>query len=350
MGVTDPLLRRLLGLPGVLLDWLDGAPRLPPDPTRPEDVYPLVRAGTRHPEAHLALEEGLHHHVREGRVLAYEVRRRTAFAIGGLNAPPGEKAALLESFAATTGRWGVVRQLVFPVRRRELPEVVRAGFRPVQVGVEAWLDLPELAFRGGRYATVRNMDSRARRAGVQVEEVAPETCREELEEVFHRWLASKHPSWRMKLLVGSPGLDAPFDRRYLVARRDGRVEAFVTLLPGRPGDWGVDVMARRPDAAAGTMERILVHAVATLRAEGAGRLSLGACPMAGVPLRGEGRLLRWVFHLLYRSRLGNRIFAFRNLFRFKEKFRPRWMPVYFAARPRLGLLALYRGCRMWGLY
>jgi phosphatidylglycerol lysyltransferase len=154
----------------------------------------------------------------------------------------------------------------------------------------------------------------------------------------------------MKLLVGSPGLDRPCDRRYYAAHTAGRIEAFVTVLPGAPGVWGIDVMCRRPDAASGCMELLLMHVAEALRDEGATQLSLGPCPMAGITQDGAPPLLRATFEGLFGSWWGNKIFGFQNLYRFKKKFRPRWEPVFFAAGPRLGILELYLGCRMWGLY
>ena len=346
----DLWLRRLLGAPGVLLDVLEPRPTHPPSGAlTPVDVWPMVRAGARWPEAALALEEDLHYHLHDDDVLAYQRRRGTAFAIGGLNS--GDVEGLLRTFASHAGHQGLRRMLVFPVRETQRAAVHAAGFSSVQVGVEAWLDLAELSFRGRRYESVRQMRNRARRRGVTSEEV-PQTglddVRDELAAIHASWLAGKRPSWRMKLLVGSPGLEQPFDRRYLVARTAQRIEAFCTLLPGADGQWGVDVMCRRPDAVRGAMEHLLMHAVEQLRAEGAETLSLGPCPMAGVD-RGEHALER-VFRGLYASSWGNQLFGFRNLHRFKSKFRPRWEPVYFASSPRLGVFSLYAGCRMWGLY
>ncbi len=217
------------------------------------------------------------------------------------------------------------------------------------MGVEARLALAGLDFRGKRYETVRQLRNRARRRGVVAMEIPRGSHSEELESLHAAWLESKRPSWRMKLLVGSPGTERPFHRRYFVARTADRIEAFATLLPGAPGTWGLDVVCRRPDAVAGSVERMLLHAIGTLQLEGATELSLGPCPMARVPTRGDRVVLRWLFRWLFASRLGNHVFGFRNLYRFKEKFRPRWEPVYFAARPRLSAIALYRGCRMWGL-
>lgn len=348
-ALLDGLLRGLLAAPGLVVDLIDGRAVFEEE-TDPGAVHALVRETARHPEAHLALEPGLHYHVAEDHLVAYEVRRRTAFAVGGLNAPPGRKTEALVGFREAMNARGLTRQMLFPLRGEELDEARAAGFAVLQVGVEALLDLDHATLRGKRWAHVRQMRNRARRRGVEVLEAPLEEWREAMRQVHEAWLHSKRPSWRMKLLVGSPGLDRPFDRRYLVAHRDGELQAFCTLLPGRDGQWGVDVMCRRPDAVPGSMEHLLVHAMSLLRDEGATTLSLGPCPMAEVPIERPMRPLKAFFGLLYRSWWGNLVFGFLNLYRFKAKFRPRWEPVYFAASPRLGPIALYRGCRMWGLY
>lgn len=344
----DRWMRRLLGLPGVLVDWLDGE-RVTPRGAGPEEVYPLVVANAQRPEAHLALERGLHYFVHQGAVAAYDVRGATAFAIGGLNIGAGARGPFIRALLAAVQAAGAKRLLVFPLHDDELEECARAGLAALQVGVEGWLDLPH-RFEGSAFSQVRYMNRRAGRRGVRVEEADPDAHGPAMGALHDAWLLGKRPSWRMKLLVGSPSLEAPFDRRYLVARSSRGLEGFVTLLPGPGGAWGLDVMCRRPDAVPGTMERLLVHAAALLAEEGATALSLGACPMAGVPRQGDRPLLRWTFDALYRSTLGNRVFGFASLHRFKKKFRPRWTPVYFGATPTLGVKELYLGCRMWGLY
>ncbi|MFT6821454.1 MAG: phosphatidylglycerol lysyltransferase [Myxococcota bacterium] len=340
------MLRTVLSVPGRLVEWLDGT-AVPGLFIDQDKLYALVAATARHPESRLALESDMHHVVQDGNVLAYQVRGRTAFAVAGLNARPAERIDLLAAYQALPG---VRRHLIFPLRRSELRDAIAVDFSPIQVGIEAVVDLPNLAFDGKAYRTVRNMRNRAGRRGVRVHEVRPHEYRAELEQAHARWLEQKRPSWRMKLLVGSPCLDMPHDRRYLAAFVDDAVVGFITLLPGGPGQWGLDVMAQVPEAPSGTMDLLLAHACEQLRDEGAATLSLGACPMAGIPLTGKGWLLRRIFRVLYASSLGNRVFGFRRLHQFKSKFRPRWEPVYFAASPRLGIWSLYLGCRMWGLY
>ena len=316
-----------------------------------ERLFVRVQRSARHPESRLALEPEMHHVVVDTTetelVLAYQLRGRTAFAVGGLNAPPQHRTKLLRAYTALPG---VRRSLLFPLRKRELPAAIATGFSPIQVGVEAVLDLPDLTFKGGAFRTVRNMRNRATRRGAVIREVDPRAHRDELERVHATWLQGKRPSWRMKLLVGSPCLENPHDRRFLAAFVEQRLVAYITLLPGGPGQWGLDIMAQTPDAPSGTMDLLLASATELLGGEGAKTLSLGACPMAGVPLTGKGWLMRRIFYVLYYSSVGNRLFGFRRLHHFKNKFRPRWVPVYLAASPRLGVWTLYLGCRMWGLY
>lgn len=348
----DRAMRAALAIPGVFVDALDRLHpvRRNPEPPALDDLVERVRASARHPEAYLALEDGLHHVVQPDGLQAYQERGGTAFCVGGLNVSPPRRVAYLRRLRTILSDRGIRRVLIFPLRPPELADAAMAGLGVVQVGVEAWLDLADLTFRGNRYEGPRHMRNRARRRGVVVASVSPERHRAELDAIHSEWLGNKRPRWRMKLLVGSPGLDRPFDRRYFVARTDQRIEAFLTVLPGGSGIYGVDVMCRRPDAPAGTMEMLIMGAAEVLRSEGAVTLSLGPCPMAGIETERAGKVIGAVFGGLYSSWIGNKLFGFRNLHRFKKKFRPRWEPVYFAAAPRLGLLELYLGCRMWGLY
>lgn len=349
----DRVMRHVLGIPGALLEWLDGGPASVCG-EGPDDVADIIRSRGRCVEAYLGLESGLQYHHFEGSVLAWQRRARTAFGIGGLNVPPHQKQALLEDFIDATKRLGIRRTLVFPLRQHERMAAERAGVLLIQVGVEAWIDLAGFSLRGRRMEGLRQMNNRARRRGVTIREVSPNdlmssALSEQLAEVHERWLERRRPAWRMRLLVGSPALDRPWGRRYLVASKEGKVEAFMTLVPGGDGEWGVDVMCRRPSATAGVMERLITDAAERLQQEGAERLSLGPCPMAGIK-ESDGRpWLSWFFRQLYGSAWGNTLFGFRNLYAFKAKFRPRWEPVWFGASPSLGVLALYRGCRMWGL-
>ena len=159
----------------------------------------------------------------------------------------------------------------------------------------------------------------------------------------------------MALVVGSPSFDAPLGRRYFAVGdgSEGTPCAFISLGPGWSGrGWGLDVMARDPDAPAGAMELLITQAATRVFEEGAQHFSLGAAPLFAGPknrVRAEHYLetmMQWIFQ----SRLANRFFHFESLARFKMKFAPTWQPVFIGIWPRPSIRALYGGCRMWGLF
>jgi len=193
-----------------------------------------------------------------------------------------------------------------------------------------------------------------RRHGLVVSEVALAEVGVGLPALYEGWLASRPVGYRMRLLIGSPRFADPQGRRYFqVQAPDGSPQAFVSITPGWSGQgYGLDVMARPPAAPSGAMETLLCGVIHRLAEEGVQRFSLGACPMCdeATPPVDDPALYRLLFRWLHRSRVGNRLFAFRSLTHFKAKFVPRWEPVYLAAWPAVGFRSLYDGCRMWGLF
>ena len=249
---------------------------------------------------------------------------------------------------------GFRQVLLFPVSGTELESLKSVGFQSLMVGAEAFVEPRSFSLSGGKMADLRQMLNRGRaRSGLSAHEVSVKDAGVSMLEVYGEWLTARPTGHRLQLLVGTPRLDEPFGRRYFVARDGERTHAMVTLTPGWGGEgYGLDVMARSPDAAAGAMEIALTGAIEILGSEGVEVLSLGACPMfEATQDPDDGRpylrsILRWV----YRSRFTRRLFAFESLPRFKAKFRPTWEPSFIAAWPSVGVRSLYTGCRMWGLF
>jgi lysylphosphatidylglycerol synthetase-like protein (DUF2156 family) len=356
-------LQWILDLPG----RLHAALIPPPLPmTLPEvTLQGVAERATASPRAngYLALEPGLHRlAVGDRGLVAYRAVDRAAFAVGGVQAPIDAVRETLVAFRERLRLARFRRLLLFPVAPAEVEAVEAAGFRAIQVGAEAMLDPREFTLKGPERANLRYMFNKARRRyGVRCAEVTAESHRDQLEPIYRDWLARRPTGHRMRLLVGTPSFDRPFRRRYFAAFVDaaegppeaGRAVAFVSLTPGwSDRGFGLDVMARSSEAPAGTMERLLVAAIQQLGEEGVAHFSLGPCPLLETqpmvnpppwPLRRFNRLL-------FRSRLANRLFPFRNLAFFKAKFAPDWRPVLIAAWPSAGFWSLYVGCRMWGLF
>ncbi len=347
------MLQALGDLPGRLSSALlgAGAPPVVPD----EERGALAALVTRSPRgnAYLSLEPGLAIFQHPQGVVTWAAAGRTAFAVGGVHGER-ESTALLEAFRAHVVNRGFRQVLLFPVSERERMIVEGAQFQCLAVGSEAFVSPQEFSLSGGAKADLRQMLNRGRaRYGLWSEEIAVTDADGALLEVYDSWLRARSTGHRLQLLVGTLRLDEPFGRRYFVSRDASRIHAVVTLTPGWSGEgYGIDVMARAPDAPAGAMETAITGAISQLGAEGITTLSLGACPMyehtsLGAEDRGAlRRLLRWV----YRSRITGELFAFETLPRFKRKFGPTWQASYIAAWPSVGVRALYSGCRMWGLF
>lgn len=286
-------------------------------------------------------------------LLTWAAAGPTAFGVGGVHGGE-DPVSLVRAFCEHVRSAGFRQVLLFPVGGDEREAVETAGLQCLMVGSEAFIDPSRFSLAGGPMADLRQMLNRGRgRFGLQAREVAAEDTDVSMLEVYTEWLGSRPSGHRLQLLVGTPRFEEPFARRYFVAEDGDRTHAMVTLTPGWGGTgYGLDVMARAPDAAAGAMEVALTGAIEALGAEGVGRLSLGACPMfEATPLPdGDSPVLRAILRWVLRSRLTRRLFPFESLPRFKAKFRPRWEPSYMAAWPRIGVRSLYAGCRMWGLF
>ena len=348
------LLQWLVDAPGRLSHWLTPRrPPLPPSTLNLTDIAGMVRDSPRS-NGVLSLEQGLRIYGDSDAALTWAGSARTAFACGGVHG--SRTVPMLREFTNALRESGYRRALLFPIDQGERADCLEGGFPSVRVGMEALLRKDTFHLQGKSFVDLRQMLNRAKkRYQLDVWEVDPSTGVEDLHAVYQRWLLQK-PTWTpMALVVGSPSFDTPLGRRYFAVgdRHDRRAKAFISLGPGWQGrGWGLDVMARDPDAPAGAMEFLITRAASQVFDEGAEHFSLGAAPLyagphpALKPAHQLERIMGWIFA----SRIAKRFFHFKALARFKMKFSPTWTPVYIGIWPRPSIRALYGGCRMWGLF
>ena len=337
-------LRSLLSVPGAVQDVLDGPDRLPPSSL--DDRQARLGRPER-AEAWLALQPGLRMLDHPDGWAALTVQGGTAFAIGGVHRP--DREAAYQAIRQAAAGAGLRRQAVYPVRAEDRDAALAAGFGLLPVGVEAWVDLDGFTLKGKAFADLRQMRNRATRRGVGAQEVDRERWADRLAACWRAFLAGRTDPWDVRWLSGRPRLREDRGRRFFAAHVDGVVQAFCTVLPGPDGLWVLDVMCRRPDALAGSMELLLVHTMQALGDDGATSVSLGPCPGAGEGVQALGGLVGHGFRWAWDSRLADRWFGFRSLAFFKDKFRPRYEPVELGLAPRAGLWALYLAGRIWAL-
>jgi phosphatidylglycerol lysyltransferase len=209
------------------------------------------------------------------------------------------------------------------------------GLRLFPIGQTAQLQLPTFSLDGGSLRSVRQSVRRAGREGLEFAfwtSPDPEAVRA-LRGVSDSWLSSRRLSERW---FGTGRFEPSIlsaSRVGVVTSRFGRVEAFVTLVDDYvPGESGVDLMRRRPNAPAGAMELLLSEVAGHLAGEGMKTLDLGLSPLYGLGQGWPERCLGWIY------RNGSGFYDFEGLYRFKNKFRPRWEPRYLASTSRTAFL------------
>jgi len=263
--------------------------------------------------------------------LMYGRRGRSWIALFDPVGPKEDRAELVWAFLEKAREAGG-RPAFYQVRADDLPTYLDAGLRVLKLGEQAYIPLADFSLKGGRRANLRSGVNRAEREGLSFEVLRGAdigTAISELREVSNAWLAA-HNTAEKGFSLGS------FDSAYLrrkqvaVARRDGRIVAFATLMASGQGrEASVDLMRHRPDAPPGTMDYLFVKVILYFQAEGCERFSLGMAPLSGMAQHELASRWHRMGRLLYAH--GEHFYNFQGLRSFKEKFDPVWEPRYLAA-------------------
>ncbi|WP_426692637.1 bifunctional lysylphosphatidylglycerol flippase/synthetase MprF [Sphingomonas sediminicola] len=266
--------------------------------------------------------------------LMYRVQRRTWVVMGDPVGPKERWADLAWRLRESADREaGLV--CFYEISDRMLPIIVDLGLVPIKYGEEALIDT-RCAPRFSR--SVRSSIHRAEREGLEFA-VLPAAELDHwfpvLKDVSDDWLSQKHTDEKTFSL-------GRFDTDYLrhfdcaVVRKDDNVVAFANLwtLPNHR-EASIDLMRRRHDAPAGTMEFLIAKCIMLAAEQGFERFSLGVAPLAGLANRPLAPRWARLGSTVYRH--GQRLYSFKGLREFKQKFRPQWEGRY------VGTLGGWRG-------
>ncbi len=184
--------------------------------------------------------------------------------------------------------------------------------------------------------SLREQLRRARAKGVTVRGVdaaALEVLRPQIDDLIARWQASR-PIAPMGFLVQIDPFTFVEERQYFVAERDGRVIAFLGIIPiFARGGWFFEDFLRDPDAPNGTIELLVDAGMRAAASADVPFVTLGLVPLAG-------DVQPW---LRATRKLGRALYDFDGLRAFKAKFEPSgWDPIYLAHPPRTSsIVALF---------
>jgi dienelactone hydrolase len=238
----------------------------------------------------------------------------------------------LRAYAARVGKHVVA--LAVGGEARKLAE--RAGYSSIWLGGEQFFELAHLSTRGRRGEKLRLAVNHARRSGLATREVRPDrdpAARAAVAGVERAWRNAR-PERDMRSFLRTDPMENAHLRRYFVAERDGRCEAFLVCAPVGPDGHYLQDLVRHPDAPRGACELVSLAALDTFRDEGRAFATMGIVPFldetgARGPEAVPGAAGACIRHF-------DRTFRFSGLSRFRAKFpASRVEPIHAVAWPRV---------------
>ncbi|WP_324192709.1 DUF2156 domain-containing protein [Nocardia transvalensis] len=278
--------------------------------------------------------------------ICYRPWGRFLIQFGGPFAPRNRRAELLRRFldhAADRRKRVVAVQL----QRADAELYADLGLPVNQIGASYAVALDQVELAGRRFVRLRNKISRARRAGLVIEETDPDGHRATLAEIDRCWLRSKGRQARpLRFLVGEIGGPAQHLRKLFLGTVAGRPVGYISYSPvfGAYRGWLHDLSRRVPDAAPGVMEAINLTAMRRLSRGDTDWLHFGFTPFTGldsaVELPTASRATARVVRLL--ADHGERLYPSRTQLEYKMKWQPTLVfPEYLAIDGRLSPGALW---------
>jgi phosphatidylglycerol lysyltransferase len=262
-------------------------------------------------------------------VIAFVVKGRSAIVLGDPIGPEDDRLEILYSFRQFC-RLNDWFPAFYEVGDEQLSYYRAMGWRWIQIGEEAIVDLSKFHLKGKSNQSLRTAINRLTKTGHRCVVYEPPNSEEliaQLKPVSDEWLKQKNGSEKQFSI-------AWFDRDYLqnykiavVYDANDRIVAFSNLLSGyNKKEVTIDLMRYRADVENGTMEFLFVSLLQHFKSEQYETLSFSLSPLAGVGATTaspaiERGLRRFVKYL-------NRFYNFNGLHQFKHKFQPNWEPRY----------------------
>lgn len=235
------------------------------------------------------------------------------------------------------------RLMLYQISSDMLELAIALGLQIVKYGEEAIVDVPPFSLEGSRMRSIRQTVRRAEREGARLEVVPADEVAAllpELSRISDAWLESKGQREKGFSL-------GRFDADYLarfdcaLVRVEDRIVAFANIWrTDNRRELSVDLMRHGDDAPTGTMDFLFAQLMRWGQEQGYARFSLGLAPLSGIDSHRLSPLWAKAAAVIFRH--GERLYGFRGLRAYKEKFAPRWEPRYIAAPGGAGLILAMR--------
>ncbi|HEX2994637.1 MAG TPA: phosphatidylglycerol lysyltransferase domain-containing protein [Anaerolineales bacterium] len=293
-------------------------------------AWEIIRAYGRTPLARYALfDDKLFFFTPGGSLLSYVVENRTALVLGDPIGPAEDTGPAVTAFKECCAQndWVPAFYQVLP---DNLDVYKSTGLDALLIGHEAVVKLDRFTLEGSVNKTLRNTYNKMVRNGYHYDVIQPPYSARMLHElsyISNDWLTMQR-AVEMRFSLGW------FDEAYLnacpillVRDREGFIEAFANLVPEfQTKEIAVDLMRYRSQSESGLMDFLFVSLFQWAREQGYDTFNLGLSALSGVGEHSDDPIIERTLSFIYQNI--NRVYNFRGLHFFKEKFHPVWVQRY----------------------
>jgi phosphatidylglycerol lysyltransferase len=262
-------------------------------------------------------------------MIAYVPKGRGAIALGDPIGPDDDRKEVIVGFQEFCQRndW-------YPAFYQTLPDHLdlyrECGFRTLQIGKEAIVDLKAFTLQGKAGRNLRTPLNKLTKLGHEIKFHQPpifDRLLKDLKEVSDEWIEMTEGSEK-KFSLGW------FYEDYLreceiaaVYTPNGQISAFANVVPEyQLNEITIDMMRRRTDVEPGTIDFLFISMFEHFKQRGYDGFNLGLAALFGVGDKPCSPRLEKALRYLYEHL--NQFYNFKGLHAFKEKFHPRWEPRY----------------------
>jgi len=220
----------------------------------------------------------------------------------------------------------------FNVSRREVARYLNLGLSCLKIGEEALVPLDRFSLQGKINEDFRYTLRRLDKEGCSFEIIPPDQSTAilpRLRAISEEWLLKK-TTREKRFCLGS------FKEEYLrltsiaVVRRAGHIVAFSNFWVHEDlGRVSIDMMRYGSSVPRRVMDYLFINMMLWGKRNGFRELSMGLAPLAGLGGDKSGSFWDRIGSLIFRC--SEKLYNFKGLRRYKQKFRPVWEPRYLAS-------------------
>lgn len=225
----------------------------------------------------------------------------------------------------------------YQISGKYLEYFVNEGFNLLKLGETALINLNTFSMEGKKFKimrrTLNSMDGLGLKFKVNLPPFSDDFLNK-LNDISIEWLGKRK---EMQFSVGS------FDRNYLqkapifTIEDQDKIYAFANMFPVKgTKTFSIDLMRHVNEMPSGLMDMMFLSIINWGKAEGYDTFDLGVAPLSNIGNKMYSSTKEKAIKLVYRY--GNKIYGFKGLRKFKNKYNPEWKSVFLAYKDEFNLI------------